>query len=552
MTSPKLPLQLPLARPFAIGLPYHGLVTNEVLTLPNSDEIEIAFAGHQTVLVQAADPPELTYTEDEEDYHDAQGYTWQDYALLSGLYREIGGIALGAQSYLYHDGDHAWIIDVELSADDLELTLDVYLRQLFGYLRVGAAPPAMSSRRLLDSITWQPVSYTGTLQGEEQAAWDRYVFMTHSSTGAVSAVNVATTNGSSQTAFFGPGFGYQYGGGYVVHDAFKIDISGTGSVEETVGSGISATITHLANADEMYDYSDTETGSPSGGWVAGSPSIEELSYSDPIPVCTGSTQTYDLVAEYAPIWDSGEDGADSGSRITSSIRLYYAAVTSSGSITWLEYETKTTTNWSWSESSSGALTYTEHKSMGPLPLCSISVVDIDYSGTMTWTKESTSTALIETIIRFGGQAYTQTITKGTHELYEWEGGESVEAVGAVLVTQIRAINEDTPEYITACSVSGLASKTCDAQYEDYWYCDAIGSVGGLQMVEPQVFRISATAGCGSDIPNYVYGYRLISCNGDSLSTYTDSPGASARLVSYHPKTGEFAVADTSTDLVVWV
>ena len=92
--------RLPFGHPDYIGLPYHGLVTNEELTLPNAKTLDITFEGHQTVLVRATDAEVPEFTADQQAFNTAQGYTWQDFALLSGAFRSIGGQQLGAQSYL--------------------------------------------------------------------------------------------------------------------------------------------------------------------------------------------------------------------------------------------------------------------------------------------------------------------------------------------------------------------------------------------------------------------------------------------------------------------
>ncbi len=517
--------RLPLGHPDYVGLPFHGLVTNEVLTLPNDEELAVPFEGHQTVLVRAADAEVPTFTPEQESFNESRGYTWQDFALLSGAFRWIGGQRLGAQSYLYHDGDHAWVIDVELSGEDLELTLAVYLRQLFGYLDDAHQPPTMSARRKLDELSFTPVRTGGTDQTAEMALYDRYVFMTHSQTGSVTAVNVAVSRAEEDYLDFGTGFAYQFGGnGYVVHNALEIQLSGKGLLTGTIGSGISGAITLLANAQEMHSSVDESTGTPFAGFRDGvSLSACQTDFSFDVPACTGSTQYYDGIDTREACWvDDGAnpvgDSETSGSVITRTGSRHYVAVTKTGSITWLETIVDTTTTWSTSETASGSLTRIDHWQMTAFPSCSQSYTT-EWSGFNAWSKEAIQSYVGNYSVVFGDSEYTQTVSNGTHSIEEWYEDDAHAVSGfATKVTNITAINDETPEYVTSCGSSGYLAKTCSAYFGDYWSCGAMGGVGGLTMIEPQVFRITVSAQCAGGLPEYAYV--TIACNGESITTYT--------------------------------
>jgi hypothetical protein len=544
--------RLPLARPEYIGLPYHGLVTNEVLTLPNAETKEIAFGGHQTVLVRAADAEVPEFTPEQEAFNTAQGYTWQDFALLSGLSRNIGGQDIGANSYLYHDGDHAWIIDVELTRDDLELTLLVYLRQLFGYLDDAGESPKMAARRKLDELTFTPVRTGGTDQTAAMALYNRYLFMTHSQTGSLTAANIAVSRSEEDYADFGSGFAYQFGGsGYVVHNALSITLSGAGSLTGTVGSGISGVIAMLANAQEMANHSSTSTGEAYSDFRGSHfPDACQTDFSFDLPACSGSIQTYDEIDTREACWVDEENDSKDGVAVTTVIARHYVAATKAGNLTWLETATRATDEWSATATALGSLTLTRHWQMAAFPVCTQSVIGEEWEGSNSWTVESTRLSTLDAYVAFGGEKYTQSASAEFHSLEEWYEDSAFATAGAATkITNVTAINDETPEYVQSCGSSGYLTKTCSAAFEDYWYCTASAFAGLLTMIEPQVFRITLRAQCGTGTAEYAH--RLISCNGES-EVYNDPPDSSARLVSYNPETGEFAVAATSADVVSWV
>ncbi len=462
--------RLPLAHPDYLGLPYHGLVTNEVLALPNSQTLPVAFGGHQTVLVRAADAVVPTFTPDQQAFNTAQGYTWQNFALLSGLARNIGGGDLGAQSYLYHDGDHAWIIDVELAADDLELTLMVYLRQIFGYLDDAGEAPTMSARRKLDELTFTPVRTGGTDQTEEMAAYGRYLFMTHSQTGSVTAANVAVSRAEADASDFGVGFAYQFGGsGYVVHNALSITLSGSGSLTGTVGSGISGVIAMLASAAELTEETYTVTGENYPSSILGTP---------PWPYGTWSLATnYERVTKV------------------------YAAVNSMGTVIWASESLTQSTEDTWTTWRADDLS--------------------EYQRTRDYAYSDSASA------SFGGSTLTQSASSTIHEVDHYN------SVGV----RDWYVDECTAE--TSGDGGSANSSTCG----EGWSSSAYPWV----MFAPDVFKLIC-----SGPTSVTDGVVIVSARGDTLAGYSDPAGITARLVSYNPGTGAFAIAASASDTVCWV
>jgi hypothetical protein len=245
-----------------------------------------------------------------------------------------------------------------------------------------------------------------------------------------------------------------------------------------------------------------------------------------------------------------EDDEMSGSRTTSVVARHYVAVSKTGTITWLETATNTSNAWSASATSSGSLTKTIHWSMAVFPSCAQTAESTEWSGSNSWTIESTQTYTGDYLVAFAGVEYTQSVGVTYHSLEEYYEDDAFASGGiATKVTDQTALNEDDSSYIAECGSSGFITKTCGAQYDGGWYCTATAGVGGLTMVEPQVFRIQASAGCSGGATEYAY--RLIAVNGESAA-YNDPAGASARLVSYNPETGEFSIAATAADIVSWI
>ena len=86
------------------GWPWHGLATNGQLALPNGTTVPIPGAdplhGHCWIIKKPGQP-EVTTTPAET----AEGYTWHNYAVMSGVRHTIYGVDLGAAKWIYIDPD---------------------------------------------------------------------------------------------------------------------------------------------------------------------------------------------------------------------------------------------------------------------------------------------------------------------------------------------------------------------------------------------------------------------------------------------------------------
>jgi hypothetical protein len=104
MDAKRTPLP-PQSRPVRMGQPYHGLLTDGVLTL--STGAKISFPGsplgdcYKFVVPGAS----LSIAPTEVALEAAQGREWRSYALLSGRARSYAGIEVGADAWLYADAN---------------------------------------------------------------------------------------------------------------------------------------------------------------------------------------------------------------------------------------------------------------------------------------------------------------------------------------------------------------------------------------------------------------------------------------------------------------
>jgi hypothetical protein len=152
--------------------------------------------------------------------------------------------------------------------------------------------------------------------------------------------------------------------------------------------------------------------------------------------------------------------------------------------------------------------------------------------------------------RFGATEFTATRTVGTLARKAWRCVDGVSLTLTInLEENIAANNEDTPEYLTTCAYGGAVSGSCSGVFSGSWSCPATAGTILPQMLEPQVFKVGAGGGCSGTTSTV---YQLVSVNGHTDPGYSDPPGTSAKLVSYHPKTGAFAIAATAADVVSWV
>ena len=93
MTIKYYPNGLPFGFVAQFGLPFHGIVRNGALTLPDASTMvypqpegtDMPYVKHPLGLTPARTPEEIAWDA-------ARNYQWLDHAYLSGYYRSIGGV----------------------------------------------------------------------------------------------------------------------------------------------------------------------------------------------------------------------------------------------------------------------------------------------------------------------------------------------------------------------------------------------------------------------------------------------------------------------------
>jgi len=121
------------------GCPYHGLIQDNQLTLPNGDTLPcrqpngFSFERGHTHLVQVPDAPETTRTIDELAEDTASGRQWLDQALISG--NQIHGVYIGngAMIYIAPDGSR-WLVNASLHGSNAGTTASTVTLRRFGII----------------------------------------------------------------------------------------------------------------------------------------------------------------------------------------------------------------------------------------------------------------------------------------------------------------------------------------------------------------------------------------------------------------------------------
>jgi len=115
------------------GLPYHGLVRNGTLTLPNNATMTYLQPDNgSTVVIRNKKKSGLPLTMPMAAYDAAQGFSWLTFAILAGRTKQIAGQNLGGNRFIYIDHrDRPWLMKIYPTGD--QWTIDVERRfGLFG------------------------------------------------------------------------------------------------------------------------------------------------------------------------------------------------------------------------------------------------------------------------------------------------------------------------------------------------------------------------------------------------------------------------------------
>ena len=295
----------------AIGMPYHGLAVDGVLTKPAPvGDVTVAGEGACTV-VRNHTVPTITRTTEQIAQDTALGREWRDYLLLTGQNRHVGGAGqIQGNSWICCDDSGVpWVLQLrQREAVGAVLPIEVWRVGLFGHF--GRDYSAITTAKIAE-FSWTPTIpawYAGPYTVNElvtvyaQVALD-WVSIVPSEDGRSVLLNL-TLSGAIVESMFPE---LRIGGDAVpsaraLVGVLAITISGSGD-KATDGSGLSVAFNLTHDIDDLYVLRDVIAESaPSGGvtyeWYNGSNPVPS---DDPEP-SPGATETTTESAQfrYAP------------------------------------------------------------------------------------------------------------------------------------------------------------------------------------------------------------------------------------------------------------
>lgn len=271
-----------LKQPVTIGLPFHGLATAGVLTTAGGNKA-VTHNDGDVVLIQAPvthpRPPARTPAQAANDA--ANGYTWQNYALLCGTNRNLGGSsALGANAWLYCDGaGGTWLVDTVTTKDTGAgtVTVQLWLRSLFGRFGAGALPAIdrkLGELTFAPSVLSQPYDVRLNRRPATITEVRQYAGPQPKPDGTAAVLNFTFFDDSAGywQLHAGRTSGAGTEEGDCLSDVITLAISGDGSTDvATLGDGITGTVTRTEQFTALNSYVETDTGLvTSVDWVCGS------------------------------------------------------------------------------------------------------------------------------------------------------------------------------------------------------------------------------------------------------------------------------------------
>ena len=127
------------------GIPFHGLVKNDLLYLPNGSTMSYDTPMNgSTVVIKNPGKSGLPPTRSLASYDAAQGFTWLTYCILAGFGKQVAGVALGLNAIIFVDHrDRPWLIRLNAPGGVFRLTVE----SRFGLL--GSDPVSWVDNRLI-------------------------------------------------------------------------------------------------------------------------------------------------------------------------------------------------------------------------------------------------------------------------------------------------------------------------------------------------------------------------------------------------------------------
>ena len=252
---------LPFARVATFGLPFHGKIINGKMTLSNGTQITYSQpANGAMTVIKAPGAVAPVFTEKQAEQLTAAGKAYKTHAYLSGSTHKIGGQAIGADRWLYCDGNRTWqmkYVRNRTDPDESNWRFEIWVEKLFG---VFSDEEYAAVNRLIYSYDLKESPVIGEhewlLNYEPTVFWDK--------TGAKMLVNFR------DSFTLGGCAGFEYltnvsravGGVCPYRELYEVvllTLSGTGSTNRaTLGQGISCSeqMIWVIAGYPSYDYSE--------------------------------------------------------------------------------------------------------------------------------------------------------------------------------------------------------------------------------------------------------------------------------------------------------
>lgn len=233
-----------------LGLPYHGLVTDGVLTLPNSDTITGLDPQYgPSYVLRHPNAPGIVRSGDQATADTAAGRAWRDYALLGDRGRYLANAPLDGSIYIDPAGT-CWLIEITCTVNQANVGGTLYPRAIFAitlkgiFGRFGRDYPSVNRALVTNDFYILRRDIPDFVTNCDRAV---LAFATPNETGSAWKYNVyLVPTGVPSGGFIkwqNPAFSFgtrPYG---VLESIFTITISGTGSTTAaTLGDGISASV----------------------------------------------------------------------------------------------------------------------------------------------------------------------------------------------------------------------------------------------------------------------------------------------------------------------
>lgn len=254
---------LPIRVPSFIGCPFHGLVIDGTLTLPNSQTMPYtsAVSAFTQVLRNPAGVANArARTAEEQTADTAAGRQWLDYGIRNANRFNGEALGVGKQFVLYSDpAGSVWLLVYDPILGDDTVRPRLYLKGLFGRVRHGGASPPDYS---LNTLLW---SAAITSSDDEAITNSFYVAsLLQNETGSKVLFKIHRVIRGDVYAKRYDWVQYATSGvnaGRRLSDLYELTISGTGSTEiGTLGQGISVSAALVADFSDLYTDTSSNTG----------------------------------------------------------------------------------------------------------------------------------------------------------------------------------------------------------------------------------------------------------------------------------------------------